>query len=297
MFHSLENKNNAKKGTGRTKSKKDDSKYYETSVRKQGDRLLKDMLQLRKDIENFKEHPEDNSILNVKNVKETYLPVASQDCELEKNEENILRERLEMMTLQIKQELEEELLREESRKDQLGNKPNEDDDTKIKKFFQKLVSQNDVESNESLENAISKKSESIGNEAINLAIQNLLELDDEPKSSSNFTEISKEDRHYESKGRRPSVKVDTLKRKGKTKKKSQSKPQIVEIPFCSHNQHSTGQETTVLPDLEKDQPKHSMNTILSPDEQLGAEEILRELIEIRDGGKSEKNPVLDTMIR
>jgi len=39
-----------------------------------------------------------------------------------------------------------------------------------------------------------------------------------------------------------------------------------------------------------------MNTILSPDEQLGAEEILRELIEIRDGGKSDKNPVLDTMI-
>ena len=297
MFHSLENKNNVKKGTGRTKSKKDDSKYYETSVRKQGDRLLKDMLQLRKDIENFKEHPEDNSILNVKNLKETYSPVPSKDCELEKNEENILRERLEMMTLQIKQELEEELLREESRKDQLGNKPNEDDDTKIKKFFQKLVSQNDVESNESLENTISKKSESIGSEAINLAIQNLLELDDEPKSSSKFTEISKEDRHYESKGRRPSVKVDTLKRKGKTKKKSQSKPQIVEIPFCSHNQHSTGQETTVLPDLEKDQPKHSMNTILSPDEQLGAEEILRELIEIRDGGKSEKNPVLDTMIR
>jgi len=151
-----------------------------------------------------------------------------------------------------------------------------------------------------LESAISQKSESTGNEAISLAIKNILELNDDPNSSPNLTEVRKDEKQHESFSavRRPSVKVDTLKRKGRTKKKSQSqsKPQIVEIPFCSHNQHATGQDTTVLPDLEKDQSKHSMNTILSPDEQLGAEEILRELIEIRDGGKSEKNPVLDTMI-
>ena len=97
----LENTNDVKRASGKAKLKKDESKYYEISVRKQGDRLLKDMLQLRKDIENFKEHPEENSMLNTKNIKEAVLPVTSKDCELEKNEENILRERLEMMTLQI----------------------------------------------------------------------------------------------------------------------------------------------------------------------------------------------------
>merc|ERR1719318_518317 len=101
-----------------------------------------------------------------------------------------------------------------------------------------------------------------------------------------------------SKGRSPSVKVETLKKSKKSKKTSESKPQIVEIPFCSHNQHTTGQDAAVLPELEKEgsNEKDPLNTILSPDEQLGAEEILRELIEIRDSGKSEKNPVLDTMI-
>ena len=93
------------------------------------------MLQLRKDIENFKEHPEENSMLNTKNIKEAVLPGTIKDCEVEKNEENILRERLEMMTLQIKQELEEELLKEELRKDQLGNKSNEDDDNCMGKTY------------------------------------------------------------------------------------------------------------------------------------------------------------------
>ena len=175
-------------------------------------------------------------------------------------------------------------------------------------IFQNLVSENDVEKPVSSNN-IGKpalKNETVRNEALNLAIQNLLEMNDEPKSESNILEISKDDKHEiftkgrspsVSKGRSSSVKSDTFKRKGKTKKKPESKPQIVEIPFCSHNQHPTGQDTTVLPDMERDLAKHSMNTILSPDEQLGAEEILRELIEIRDSGKSEKNPVLDTMIR
>ena len=173
--------------------KKVDSQYYETNVRKQGDRLLRDMLQLRKDIENFKEQPEDNSVLNVRQVKETDLPVASKDFEIEKNEENILRERLEMMTLQIKQELEDELLKEESRKGYLGVKTNEDDDTKIKNFFQNLVSQNDIEKPVSSNN-IGKpalKNETVRNEALNLAIQNLLEMNDGPKSDSNILAIGK----------------------------------------------------------------------------------------------------------
>merc|ERR1719397_1962531 len=43
------------------------------------------------------------------------------------------------------------------------------------------------------------------------------------------------------KSRAPSVKVDTLKRKKKLKKVNE-KPTFVEIPFCSHSQHLTGQD-------------------------------------------------------
>ena len=100
-----------------------------------------------------------------------------------------------------------------------------------------------------------------------------------------------------SKSKSPSVKVETLKRKKKAKKTT--KPKIVEIPFCSHNQHSTGQDKPMLvgPETNDSEKKSDMSTVLSPDEQIAAEEILHELIEIRDNGKSEKNPVLDTMIR
>jgi len=299
--------NDYKKQSKKTKSKKVEPKFYESNVRKQGDKLLRDMLQLRKDIENFKEHPEENTQINEKSLKDVEVPLLAKGSELEKNEENILRERLEMMTLQIKQELEEELLQEESRKSLSENKPNEDDDTKIKHFFQNLVLHNSDENTEPSIDAgkNSLRTGSVENEALNLAIQNLLEMNDEPKNlQNNFnTNTQEKKRESISKGRSPSVKVETLKRKGKSKKKTEPKQQIVEIPFCSHNQHTTpGQDTAVLPHfkkeatIEKEEPKESMNTILSKDEQLGAEEILRELIEIRDSGKSEKNPVLDTMI-
>ena len=270
------------------------------------------MLQLRRDIENFKEQPEENISSNEKILKEVEGSILLKGVEIEKNEENILRERLEMMTLQIKQEMEEELLKEKSRVKILENKPNEDDDTKIKKFFKKLVLQDSIENVEQKKES-DPTTESKNKEALNSAIQNLLELNEEPETYEKKLAITTEEVTAStknnalkvetvkslSKGRSPSVKVETLKRRKRSKKTSESKQQIVEIPFCSHNQHATGQDLAVLPALEENDSKlkNPLNTILSPDEQLGAEEILHELIEIRDSGKSEKNPVLDTMIR
>jgi len=284
------------------KSKKEEIIFYETSVRKQGDKLLRDMLQLRKDIENFKEPPEDNNSANERRFKEIESDVQTRGAEIEKNEENILRERLEQMTIQIKQELEEEMIRNESQKDKAEENEANIDHSKIKDFFQNLMHQNDSKK----ENATSEKRETGPHkskmhekESLNTAIQNLLQLDDVPKSPQAFlgTFDLEEKRRSMSKGRSPSVKVDTLKRRKKTKKIGESKPQIVEIPFCSHNQHPRGIDAGILPELEKESNTDKMNTILTPDEQLGAEEILRELIEIRDNKKSDKNPVLDTMIR
>eukprot|EP00092_Neocalanus_flemingeri_P012012 GFUD01012949.1.p1 GENE.GFUD01012949.1~~GFUD01012949.1.p1 ORF type:complete len:560 (+),score=162.79 GFUD01012949.1:134-1813(+) len=294
-------------------SKKAESKYYETNVRKKGDKLLKDMLQLRRDIEDFKENPEEIISSNEKHSNEVDKSIVENSVENEKTEENILRERLEMMTLQIKQEMEEEMLKEKSKKDILGNKSNEDDDTKIKKFFQQLVLHDSVENVEQKPEML-LTTEPKEKEALNRAIQNLMEFNHEPETfekklniahnkapiAAHNNSLDLENSKSTAKGKSPSVKVETLKRRKKTKKSSESK-QIVEIPFCSHAQHTTGQDLAILPPLETNHEKNTkspmpMNTILSPDEQLGAEEILHELIEIRDSGKSERNPVLDTMI-
>jgi len=103
------------------------------------------------------------------------------------------------------------------------------------------------------------------------------------------------------KSRTPSVKVDTLKRKKKLKKVNE-KPTIVEIPFCSHSQHLTGQDQATFieciePKKATRKAKPQLHTVLSPADRLGAEQILHELIEIRDGkNQKEKDPVLDTMI-
>jgi len=106
------------------------------------------------------------------------------------------------------------------------------------------------------------------------------------------------------KSRAPSVKVDTLKRKKKLKKVSETKPTFVEIPFCSHSQHLTGQDQAtelftecMEPKKALEKAKPQLHTVLSPADRLGAEQILHELIEIRDGKNlKEKDPVLDTMI-
>ena len=52
------------------------------------------------------------------------------------------------------------------------------------------------------------------------------------------------------KSRTPTVKVDTLKRKKKLKKTNE-KPTFVEIPFCSHNQHLTGQDQATFTEVKE----------------------------------------------
>ena len=88
-------------------------RFYEASVLQQGDRLLKEMLQLRKDLEKDKMAFD----FNAKESKDTNNGLLPDYGPLEQNEENILREKLEMMTLQIKKEMEEEFHKQKS---QLG---------------------------------------------------------------------------------------------------------------------------------------------------------------------------------
>ena len=56
---------------------------------------------------------------------------------LDLNEENSLREKLEMMTLQIKKEMEEEFKKKQN---EMKFAENEDDDSKIKKIFKNILS-------------------------------------------------------------------------------------------------------------------------------------------------------------
>ena len=76
-------------------------RFYEASVLQQGDRLLKEMLQLRKDLEKDKMAFD----FSTKESKDTNNGPLPDYGPLEENEENILREKLEMMTLQIKKEI------------------------------------------------------------------------------------------------------------------------------------------------------------------------------------------------
>ena len=58
------------------------------------------------------------------------------------------------------------------------------------------------------------------------------------------------DEKKSTKSRTPTVKVDTLKRKKKLKKTNE-KPTFVEIPFCSHNQHLTGQDQATFTEVKE----------------------------------------------
>ena len=107
-------------------------KFYEASVLQQGDRLLKEMLQLRKDLEKDKMAFD----FSAKESKETNNGLLPDYGPLEQNEENILREKLEMMTLQIKKEMEEEFHKHKS---QLEFAKNDDEDLKIKKIFKNIL--------------------------------------------------------------------------------------------------------------------------------------------------------------
>jgi len=107
-------------------------RFYEASVLQQGDRLLKEMLQLRKDLEKDKMAFD----FSTKESKDTTNGLLPNYGPLEENEENTLREKLEMMTLQIKKEMEEEFHKQKS---QLEFAKNDDDDLKIKKIFKNIL--------------------------------------------------------------------------------------------------------------------------------------------------------------
>ena len=107
-------------------------RFYEANVLRQGERLLKEMLQLREDLEKDKMSFEISS-KETKGTSENLLPDYGP---IEQSEENRLREKLEMMTLQIKKEMEEEFHKRQS---QLEFSKNDDDDSKIKKIFKSIL--------------------------------------------------------------------------------------------------------------------------------------------------------------
>ena len=70
----------------------------------------------------------------------------------------------------------------------------------------------------------------------------------------------------------------------------------VEIPFCSHKFECK----PPAPPTEDRAPSPSLPSSrleLSPEEQKAAEDILKELVEIRREGKQKSDPVLDAIIR
>ena len=89
-------------------------------------------------------------------------------------------------------------------------------------------------------------------------------------------------------------------------KKKEKDIKTVEIPFCSHRIES---KPPILPNEEEakasassDPPPPSSpipcyKLELSQEERQAAEDILRELVEIRKEGKQQSDPILDTMIR
>ena len=100
------------------------------------------------------------------------------------------------------------------------------------------------------------------------------------------------------------------KKKG-TSKPTQKKPQeeapaqTVEIPFCSHKIKTTSETLLEKPSsntpssVKNDESEQEELTklVLSGEEQKAANDILKELVEIRENGKQNSDPVLDTMIR
>ena len=78
----------------------------------------------------------------------------------------------------------------------------------------------------------------------------------------------------------------------------------VEIPFCSHKIESkllTEEEpkmsSACSDPLPPSSPIPSYKLELSQEERQAADDILRELVEIRKEGKQQSDPILDTMIR
>ena len=299
--------------------------YVETSVRRQGDRLLRDMLQLRRDIEmdlnkeqvpNVKEEQRGSALNDLSDLETTpglevriILPSPSLLLlfKVGKAEENMLRERLELMTQQIKQEMAEELQKEKLKQrkslsissiseselnnsdvvingNEIANLSTSNHATvkKLEKNDKSIVvpeepsekEHNDVKDNCNELSATNRHSEPVseiaskcgeeishppncdsvtteGDRCDNKITESREEtkiedsnvnVPSQPDSNSCPQDIISDEKKL-TKSRAPSVKVDTLKRKKKLKKTgSEPKPTFVEIPFCSHSQHPTGQD-------------------------------------------------------
>ena len=85
--------------------------------------------------------------------------------------------------------------------------------------------------------------------------------------------------------------------------KANNTSKTVEIPFCSHKIESkppTEEEAEVsssVAQISTSSPLPFSKLGLSQEERKAAEDILKELVEIRKEGKQKSDPILDTMIR
>ena len=260
----------------REESQEVKEKFYEASMLQQGDRLLKEMLQLRKDLEKEKldfELSREDKDRGCSSLLPNYGP-------LEYNEENLLREKLEMMTQQIKREMEDQFNRKHAVLDS-----EEEEKNKIRNIFKSLFQ---VKNNEEERKEISNE------ETLQSAIDNLL-----MNSESSETTFEEAQKQFKSK---PPVEA---KKKGKAKNQTKQvkveEKQIVEIPFCSHPKTVKDLQSDAVSSNDNDKEvitgKADQTLLLTPDEKIAAEEILRELVDIRNTGGERKDPVVDTMIR
>merc|ERR1719427_1720753 len=137
-------------------------------------------------------------------------------------------------------------------------------------------------------------------------IMKLLEPNEEPKT---FEEAKKEKLQSLLHGKIQKQRSSSRKRDSNKKQRRSKDPpadpasQKVEIPFCSHScvQPAGKPEESADPvviEKTKKVTKEEENTkiVLSPDEQLAVEDILRQLVDIKQSNRGEPNPVLDTMI-
>jgi len=273
-------------------------RYCEDSVLRQGDRLLKEMLQLRRDLERDKTQYEiksgkDESSVPGGSLLPNYGP-------LPQDEENVLREKLEKMTEQIKKEMEEEFKKQQNL---LEFEDNEDDDSKIKKIFTNILLERSEKDDKKQDNK----------EALQDAVRNMLMMNETPKTfeeahkmfqSSNATKEKKSMTPSKKLNKKPNERNNSSKKTQETEKNKE-----IEIPFCSHKiklKQESDREKSSTPtpssiassSSSKAPPKSSSENkiCLSEEEQRAANDILRNLIEIRGNRKQNTDPVLDTMI-
>ena len=135
-------------------------------------------------------------------------------------------------------------------------------------------------------------------EALQNAIKNLLVMNETPKTFEEAQKMFKTEKQAKKQPDKKCAPTEQIEKK-------------VEIPFCSHkletkppvepkhdnpSSSSTSQSNDHLPPSPT--PPNSMSKLtLSPDEQKAADDILKELVAIREKGEKTSDPVLDTMIR